>query len=215
MSDDFAEGERAIFRVDRAQPNAGGAPGAPPVQPPAPAPAQPADPAPAQPADPAPAAPEPPTVWHQDFAVVTAVVLGILLIVFVLVSQLFADNLGLDAAQTAKLDGRALIGARVIGPVTIVGVAVTLVGVWMAATEWRGRFAERSKETGERDIADPAKIIEALGKLRGAALVLVSGIVILLGVAWMTSATASAPPAPAPSTPSSTVTPTPSGSATT
>jgi hypothetical protein len=123
------------------------------------------------------------------------------------VSQLFADNLGLDAAQTAKLDGRALIGARVIGPVTVVGVGVTLFGVWMAMTEWRGRFAEKPETTREREIPDASKIIEALGKLRGAALVLVSGIVILLGVAWMTSATASAPPAP---TPSSTATASPS-----
>ena len=124
--------------------------------------------------------------------------LAVLLGAFVVVSQLFADNLGLDAAETAKLDGRALIGARVIGPVTVVGVAVTLVGVWMAMTEWRGRFKEQAETVGEREIPDPAKVIEALGKLRGAALVLVSGIIILLGVAWMTSATASAPPAPAP-----------------
>jgi cytoskeletal protein RodZ len=136
---------------------------------------------------------------------VAAIVLGVLLVAFVFVSQLFADNLGLDAAQSAKLDGRALIGAQVIGPVTVVGVAVTLIGVWMAATEWRGRFAAPADTTGEREIADPTKIVEALGKLRGAALVLVSGVVILLGVAWMTSATASAPPAP---TPSSTSTPT-------
>ena len=147
---------------------------------------------------------EPPTVWHKDFAISAAVVLGVLLVAFVVASQLFADTLGLDAAQTAKLDGRALIGARVIGPVTVVGVAVTLVGVWMAATEWRGRFAEKPATTGEREIPDPTKIIEALGKLRGASLVLVSGTLILLGVAWMTSATASAPPAPAPTAPTST-----------
>jgi cytoskeletal protein RodZ len=140
---------------------------------------------------------------------VAAIVLGVLLVAFVFVSQLFADNLGLDAAQSAKLDGRALIGAQVIGPVTVVGVAVTLVGVWMAATEWRGRFAAPTEATDEREIADPTKIVEALGKLRGAALVLVSGVVILLGVAWMTSATASAPPAPTPSsTSTSTANPT-------
>lgn len=127
-----------------------------------------------------------------------AIVLVLLLVAFVFVSQLFAGNLGLDATQMAKLDGRALIAARVIGPVTVVGVAVTLIGVWMAATEWRGRFAAQSDIEGEREIPDASKIIEALGKLRGAALVLVSGVVILLGVAWMTSSTASAPPAPTP-----------------
>ena len=124
--------------------------------------------------------------------------IAVLLGAFVVVSQLFADNLGLSAAETAKLDGRALIGARVIGPVTVVGVAVTLFGVWMAMTEWRGRFTEKPQTTVDREVPDPSRIIEALGKLRGAALVLVSGIVILLGVAWMTSATASAPPAPSP-----------------
>ena len=149
------------------------------------------------------------SVWHTRFAIVAAVVLGALLVTFVVVSELFAGDLGLDAAQLAKLDGRALIAARVIGPVTVVGVAVTLIGVWMAATEWRGRFAAKAEATQTREIPDPAKVIEALGKLRGAALVLVSGIVILLGVAWMTSATASAPPAP---TPSSTPTATASSS---
>ncbi|GAA2159802.1 hypothetical protein FHX52_3810 [Humibacillus xanthopallidus] len=140
-----------------------------------------------------------------------AIVLGVLLVAFVFVSQLFAGDLGLDATQTAKLDGRALIAARVIGPVTVVGVAVTLIGVWMAATEWRGRFATQEGGEGEREIPDPSKIIEALGKLRGAALVLVSGVVILLGVAWMTSATASAPPAPTPSSTSTSTSTTPPG----
>jgi hypothetical protein len=169
-------------------------PGGPPAAPPAAPPTAPSEPA---------------SVWHKGFAIWVAIILGILLGGFVYVSQLFTDNLGLDAAQSAKLDGRALIGAQVIGPVTVVGVAVTLVGVWMALTEWRGRFAARTETTDEREVPDPSKIIEALGKLRGAALVLVSGIVILLGVAWMTSSTTSAPPAPTPSsTPTSTASPT-------
>jgi hypothetical protein len=201
MSDDTVGGERAISRVG-AQAGAGGAGGAGvagggpgaggQTTTPAPAPSGPGAPTPTPPSD-------PPTVWHKGFAITSAIVVAVLLGAFVVVSQLFADNLGLDATETAKLDGRALIGARVIGPVTVVGVAVTLVGVWMAMTEWRGRFTEKAETgTGEREIPDPAKIIEALGKLRGAALVLISGIIILLGVAWMTSATASAPPAPAP-----------------
>jgi hypothetical protein len=206
MSDDSVEGDRAIFRVGQ---GAGGqdAPGTPGT------PAPPAGGPPTAPATAPPAAPtapaEPASVWHKGFAIFTAIVLGGLLAGFVYVSQLFTDNLGLDAAQSAKLDGRALIGAQVIGPVTVVGVAVTLIGVWMALTEWRGRFTARAETTGDREIPDPSKIIEALGKLRGAALVLVSGIVILLGVAWMTSSTASAPPAPTPSsTPTSTASPT-------
>jgi len=210
MSDDSAEGERAIVRVGGqagtgaggpgAGPGAGTGAGGPPT-PPTGGPTTQRTTTPAAPAD-------PPTIWHKGFAIISAIVLAVLLGAFVVVSQLFADNLGLDAAQTAKLDGRALIGARVIGPVTVVGVAVTLVGVWMAMTEWRGRFATKAETvTGEREIPDPSKIIEALGKLRGAALVLVSGIIILLGVAWMTSATASAPPAPSPAT-TATVSPT-------
>jgi hypothetical protein len=209
MSDDSAEGERAIVRVGgqagagagggAVQGGAGTGAGGPPTSPAGGA-TTPATAPPAAPAD-------PPTIWHKGFAITSAIVLAVLLGAFVAVSQLFADNLGLDAAQTAKLDGRALIGARVIGPVTVVGVTVTLIGVWMAMTEWRGRFATKADTaTGEREIPDPSKIIEALGKLRGAALVLVSGIIILLGVAWMTSATASAPPAPSPTT--ATVSPT-------
>lgn len=193
MSDDSVEGERAIFRVGPGQPKPGAGGQA---NPPSPSPAAPPTTPPATPAAP----PEPATIWHKGFAIASAVVLLLLAVAFVIGSQLFADNLGLDATQTAKLDGRALIAARVIGPVTVIGVIVALIGVWMAMTEWRGRFAKKTEAaTGERDIPDPAKIIEALGKLRGAALVLVSGIIILLGVAWMTSATASAPPSPAPS----------------
>ncbi|WP_404390250.1 hypothetical protein [Humibacillus xanthopallidus] len=193
MSDDSAEGERAIFRVGgQSGAGAGGAgaggggAGTPPTGGPATHTTTTTTPA------------DPPTIWHKGFAITSAIVIALLLGAFVVMSQLFADNLGLDAAETAKLDGRALIGARVIGPVTVVGVAVTLFGVWMAMTEWRGRFTKAPTATGEREIPDPSRIIEALGKLRGAALVLVSGIVILLGVAWMTSATASAPPAPSP-----------------
>ena len=209
MNDDPAAGERAIIRMgDQAGAGAGGAgaagggagtgAGGPTTPPTGGSTTQTTTP---------PAAGDPPTIWHTTFAVISAIVLAALLGAFVVMSQLFADNLGLDAAETAKLDGRALIGARVIGPVTVVGVAVTLFGVWMAMTEWRGRFTKAPTATGEREIPDPSKIIEALGKLRGAALVLVSGIVILLGVAWMTSATASAPPAPSP-TSTATVSPT-------
>ena len=215
MSDEPVEGERAITRVEPGRANAGGAP---PVNPSANPPAnRPANPpvnppvSPQQPAPPAspPSGPAEATTWHKGFAIGSALVVLLLIAGFVYVSQLLAGNLGLDAAQAAKLDGRALLASRVIGPVTVIGVVVTLVGVWMAMTEWRGRFAEQKKAaepSGDRDVSVVPKIIEALGALRGAALVLVSGIAILLGVAWMTSATASAPPAPAPTSTASTTT---------
>ena len=121
MSDDTVGGERAISRVG-AQAGAGGAGGAGvagggpgavgQTTTPAPAASGPDTPTSTPPSD-------PPTVWHKGFAITSVIVLAVLLGAFVVVSQLFADNLGLDATETAKLDGRALIGARVIGPVTV------------------------------------------------------------------------------------------------
>ena len=144
MSDDSAEGERAIVRVGgQAGAGAGGAGAVRRCRHGRRRPADAAHGRPDHADDHASRRPaDPPTIWHTGFAVISAIVLAALLGAFVVVSQLFADNLGLDAAQTAKLDGRALIGARVIGPVTVVGVTVTLFGVWMAMTEWRGRFTK-------------------------------------------------------------------------
>jgi len=41
-------------------------------------------------------------VWHRGFAIISAIVLAVLLGAFVVVSQLFADNLGLDATAVGS-----------------------------------------------------------------------------------------------------------------
>jgi hypothetical protein len=66
----------------------------------------------------------------------------------------------------------------------------------MAAVEWRGRFrkAPTQATTRERGVdLDVSKTIAAIGKLRGAALVMVVGAVLMLGSAWVAKESANAP----------------------
>jgi hypothetical protein len=146
-------------------------------------------------------APTPPPVWDQTFAIAAAAALAVVALVLVLASRLLSTDLAAGASSNVPLDGRALVGNRVIGPVVVLGIVVSLAGVWMAMTEWRGRFAPRAEEPDTRGLppVDVPKVIDAMGRLTGAALVLVTGIVILLAAAWMTSSTAGAEPATAPS----------------
>lgn len=158
---------------------------------------------------------EPPSVWHVKFAWISAVVTIALFVAFILVTSLEEARLGLDEAAYKKLDGRALVGAAVIGPIALVGVAVTLIGVWMVAVEWRGRFAPKAAgEVQAKGLPDIGTVVTALGKLKGATLVLLSGVTILLAVSWMTGSTAGAEPSSTP-TGTETTTSAPTGTATT
>lgn len=153
--------------------------------------------------------PEPPSIWHSTFANVSGVVAAVLLVVLILMTDLDSVQLGLTDTSYAKLDGRALVGSAVIGPITLVGVVVTVVGVWMVAVEWRGRFVKTAADARPKSAtADLTQLLTALGKLRGATLVLLSGVAILLGVAFMTSSTVGADPASSTSSPTSTTPPT-------
>jgi hypothetical protein len=130
------------------------------------------------------------------------------MVAFFLLTAIRQPRLGLDETAYAKLDGRGMIAAAVIGPIALVGVAVTLIGIWMVLVEWRGRFTEKGADDNvvRKGGVDIPALVGALGKLRGATLVTIAGVAILLSVAWMTSSTTGAEPSPTPTTAPATTT---------
>jgi hypothetical protein len=97
--------------------------------------------------------------------------------------HLWDGRSGFSEADWAGLDGRLKLAAEVVVPLVALGGVVVLIGVWMAIVEWRGRFRAPSKYRGIEE--DLPKIIEAIGKLQGAALVLVVGVLVLFAAAWI------------------------------
>jgi hypothetical protein len=71
----------------------------------------------------------------------------------------------------------------------------------MAVVEWRGRFKKPEDLTVEGVNVDIPALVEALGKLQGAALVMIVGAVLMLAAAWVAqSAAAPSPTEVSPST---------------
>lgn len=154
----------------------------------------------------------PAPVWHEEFAGWAAGVGFVAVVVFVLTLGTWSSSLGLSDEAYAKLDGRAIVAVRVIGPLAFIGVATLVLGLWMAVVEWRGRFRREGATDGlvaETTTVDIPKVIEALSKVKGYPLVVLVGLVILLGVVSMTSATSGANP-PSTTVPAATTT-TPEG----
>ena len=176
-------------------------PGAPaPVSPPA-TPGTPGTPATTQP----PA--EPPPEFHKAFAAVTG---GAAL----LLAALLLWRPTLTAWDITKDDwlgdhGATAFAASVAVPLTVFGGLLVMIGAWMAAVEWRGRFKKEpaAKVQARGGVVDSLdEIITAVGKLRGAALVLVAGALLMLGAAWIGQSSADSP-----STGTSTTATTPGG----
>jgi hypothetical protein len=146
-----------------------------------------------------PVTPDGPSVLPMPFgsyALVGAAVLA--LIVLVITFAVVGSHLDDDLAHQMTV------------PLLICGVLLVMGGAAMAAVDWRSAYESASR--GPQGFGeDPAKVIDALGKLKGAALVLVSGLVLLLGLAWIAASSAddspANPPAPAPSSVSPSATP--------
>jgi hypothetical protein len=147
------------------------------------------------------AAAAPGPIFHRLFALVAALILVILgLVVAVLIGP-WREHAGLSDAEWAALDGRLKV-AIVLGlPAMIFGSLVLLVGLWMALVEWRGGLANQPRGTrGRRGDAastemtgdDVAKVVAAVGALRGAALAMVVGAILMLGSAWVAASAAGA-----------------------
>ena len=87
--------------------------------------------------------------------------------------------------------GENALAVTVAVPLTVVGGALVILGAWMATVEWRGRFAEATQTRGME--IKPGEIIAAIGNLRGAAIVLVVGAILMIGAAWIAQSAADNP----------------------
>lgn len=136
--------------------------------------------------------------YRSDFAksagtAVAAVAALTIIIVIALLSSLNKDGLGADGK----------IAVVLLAAVLIIGIVVLAVGVWMAVVEWNG--AMKVEPTGMRGLTSVGPIVEAVGKLKGAALVLVVGGLLVFSVAWSAK---DALPEPAKATPTPSASPT-------
>jgi hypothetical protein len=132
---------------------------------------------------------EPPPEFHPRFAVVLGVLL-LLALVPILIGPL-RSVWALSKGDLTGTDGDRALAAALGLPLTIVGAAVVALGAWMAVVEWRGRFKPKPEARGGARAApiDIPKAIDAIGRLRGAALLLVVGAALMLGGAWIATGT--------------------------
>lgn len=136
-------------------------------------------------------APEKPPTYRSGFAFVSAVVF---LVFGVVLSGLlaFLGSRVLSDQFWSGLEGRLKIAVVLGLPATIVGLVVIFVGLWMAVVEWRGRLRAGDATVAHASLSagDVKEIIAAVGSLRGAALVLVVGALLMLGTAWVAQSAA-------------------------
>jgi len=147
-------------------------------------------------------------VFSTGFAVILGIALALALVLFVALSGLF--NLQANFTdKAAEADPRAILAAKVIGPILLLGAALIAVGIWMAAVEWRGTFKSATTLTNTpKGFLDAALLV--LKDLKGSSLLIVGGIAVIFAVAWMVSSTVSTEN-PSGSSPTSSPTDTPSG----
>jgi hypothetical protein len=143
-------------------------------------------------------------IFKTGFAVIIASVIAILALFTYL--AIFKDwwplgKAGFSDTEWNAFEPRLKVAVKLAAPSVLIGAVLIAVGLWMAIVEWRGRFAVAKRleagKVGERIItADEAgKVIEALSKLQGAALVMVIGALLMLSAAWVAQSAASPPPA--------------------
>lgn len=145
---------------------------------------------------------EAPPVWHRWFALAAFAVVAGATAAFVYWG---IDDIDVviptdDQVKTdPEVIGRFALAAALAKPLMIAGAALVAAGLWMVATEWRGRFVPKAA-VRTKGVADAVSLVEALGKLKGSSLVLITGVVLMLGPAWIAaSAAGSDPPASTPS----------------
>lgn len=146
---------------------------------------------------PAPPPPEEPSDWHKGFAFGIGVLILGLTGAALWYPATSAWSIGVE--EWSGKDGNRLLAASLSLPLTVIGGLTIGAGVWMAIVEWRGRF--KSSGTVSTKI-EPGPVIDALGKLRGAALLLVVGGILMIGSAWIAQSAAK-PTVPASGTSSS------------
>ena len=144
-------------------------------------------------------APEVPPEYHPRFARVTAIFAFVLGVIVLWSPASAAWHVG--KSDWKGTDGHLQLAATLGVPLTVLGGAAVVVGAWMAAVEWRGRFRkppekeeEKKEEARARGVeVDIPQTITAIGKLKGAALVMVVGAALMLGSAWIAKESADQP----------------------
>jgi hypothetical protein len=138
--------------------------------------------------------PEPPAAFYPKFAMDAARLITLFGVILVLGLGLFG-YVALSGAAWTSMEGRLKIAVILGLPTAILGGVVILVGLWMAVVEWRGRLTKpvdddepvaRGLPSGD----DVSKVITAVGALRGPALALVVGAILMLGTAWIAQSAA-------------------------
>lgn len=140
---------------------------------------------------------EPLPVFHPWFAGLLTAAAILLAVVLVQAMNLLNGRAGFAEADWSTFAANLKVAAFMALPLTIIGSLAVLVGLWMALVEWRGRFAEKPQPPTGDEITpkgisgeDAAKVIEAVGKLRGAALSMVVGAIVLIASAWIAQSAA-------------------------
>lgn len=154
---------------------------------PAPDPAAPAAPAPAAPEEPA-----TPATFYWRFALVTALLLGA--VVVVLAWAAIPAIWRFQWSQLADPEGEAtplVLATLIVLVLLVAGVVALFAGAWLTLVEARGRMItppRQGVEPRKRGAAFPVdltKLGEALGKLSGGHLLVFAGMTILFAVAWI------------------------------
>ncbi|GAA5163883.1 hypothetical protein [Ornithinimicrobium tianjinense] len=122
--------------------------------------------------------------FHGDFGLGLAVVIAVV-----------SFALGWSGHIVQRLRESTAVGTtletlpgQLAWPLLAAGWMVLSLGLWMLAMEWRAGFkASKAAPVSKGDL--PA-VIEALGKLKGATLVAIIGLVLLLAPAWIAGSTA-------------------------
>ena len=130
---------------------------------------------------------EPAPTFKPRFAALSALALAVLGVVLLWRPARTAW----DIAKSDWLGDRSddALASSLSVPLTVLGGALIMIGTWMALVEWRGRFKEPARARS-RSMPDVPEIIAAIGKLRGAALVLVVGAALMLASAGVAASAA-------------------------
>ena len=141
--------------------------------------------------------------WPTTAAAIVSAVTVVALIVFLkTIPQPLRD---LDQ-QLFKDDPRALLAKVVITPTWSLAAVLVLVGLAMTIIEWRASFRTEGaskKGVSTNSALDVVEVAKVLSALTGAKLVLLSGVVLIVVVGWMTGASVGSNGSPAASTSSS------------
>ena len=143
-------------------------------------------------------------VFHRSPLVISLIVAVLLVAAVLVVTSVLNGRAGLSSTDWKALTAPGKLAASLVVPLTVLGIVLVALGAAMAFTEWLGTFATTDTDGVKvKGLSDVSTVIDSVGKLRGPALVLVTGALLLGASAWVASS-AAAPPPPAASSGSTT-----------